>query len=169
MLKVTVNKNCRRLFWLPEDKDKEAKKATYFFRGRSYQLEVDGRVDDVILEAQDPAEQPLADIDQLVPHLPRILMAHKRLMSGERVGFAIIEGLRWTAKFLHQSDGFISYILQNGQGQFANVRTDLNHRFCQLTLRTRGPGISHEISARPDDSGQFKCIAEAVTVFPTRR
>lgn len=169
MLKVTVNKNCRRLFWLPEDNDNEAKKALYFFRGKSYRLEVDGRVDDVILAAQEPEEQTVADIEQIVPHLPRILQFHKRLLSGERVAFAIIEGLRWTAKFLHQSDGYISYILQNGKGQFANVRTDLNHRFCQLTLRTRGPGISHEISARADDEGNFRCISEAVTVFPSRR
>lgn len=173
MLIKTEYKGCSRLYWQPStehypdevERSLEQPQAVFTFRGRQFQLEFDGLVDDIVVQNR-RRSGPVIGVEHLCQYLPRLRRAQKRLQQGEKVQFATIEGQPWTARLSQSKHGMSVYVLQGGpSGQSATLKADRCNRFYRLTLRTEGQGITHEITARPAKRGKFVTVAEAVTVF----
>ncbi len=158
-------RGCSRLYWEPENDDTEAAQATYEFRGQTYNLEFDGRVDDLIRERLRDARCAAVDISDLFEVVPLVEGAKSQLASGEKVRFSLSTGEDWEAVQRSSSKGNSVILRTSYLGQTATLCRGEDNAVRSLTLRTEGRGITHEIRAEPGNDGRLRAIAEAVTVY----
>lgn len=157
-------KGCDRLYWEPEDFEQEAPLATFEYQGAIYNLEFDGRVDDLIwnhLRNKNCSTLDIAELYETVPHIERL---SANLKAGEKISISLGSGKKWVASRNSSIHG-VSIVLRSGIGQTATLATDPDDRIQRLTLRTDGQGITHEIRAKLRSPGQIEPVAEAVTVY----
>ncbi|MCA9775857.1 MAG: hypothetical protein KC800_04040 [Candidatus Eremiobacteraeota bacterium] len=158
-------RGCSRLYWEPEDPETEAPQATYEFRGQTYKLEFDGRVDDLIRERLRDANCAAVDIAELFEVVPMVESARSQLASGRKVSFRLSTGANWEAVQRTSGKGDSIILRTSYLGQTATLSRGSDEAVRSLTLRTEGRGITHEIKAEPGRDGRLRAIAEAVTVY----
>ena len=158
-------RGCSRLYWEPENLDTEASQATYEFRGRTYNLEFDGRVDDLIRERLRDTRCAAVDISELFEVVPLVDNAKSQLASGQKVQLSLSTGANWEAVQRSSSKGHSIILRTSYLGQTATLCRGEDNAVRSLTLRTEGRGITHEIKAEPGEDGRLRAIAEAVTVY----
>ena len=157
-------RGCSRLCWELEDFETEAPEATFKFRGRTYFLEFDGCVDDLIWSNLRNADCTTVDIAELYEAIPLIERISRRLASGEKVTISLSSGAKWDVSQRTSTKG-VSVVMRAHPGQTATLFKDNDNRICSLVLRTEGHGITHEITSRPDEQGRLVAMTEAVTVY----
>ena len=157
-------RGCSRLYWEPEDFEREAPQATYEFRGQTYQLEFDGRVDDLICKNLRNSVCGAIDISELYEAVPLVEQASEKLAKGLKVKFSLSSGVSWEAVQRTAATGS-SVILRSVVGQAATLLRCADNKVRSLVLRTEGQGITHEIKAEPRSDGSLQAVAEAVTIY----
>lgn len=164
MIVKTNYSRCRRLYWEPEDLEKEAPEATFSYRGGLHHLEFDGLVDDLVrdnLRSKSPLAVNIADLFQAIPVLEESVSA---LENGERIEIFLPLGRPWKAIQRLTPHG-ICYILRSAFGQSATFTKSAQGVFKRLILRTEAKGMTHEVKAEPGGKSGWKPTAEAVTVY----
>jgi hypothetical protein len=157
-------RGCSRLCWELEDFEAEAPEATFEFRGRTYFLEFDGCVDDLIWSNLRNADCTTVDIAELYEAIPLIERHASQLSRGEKVTISLSSGAKWDLSQRTSTRG-VSVVLRAHPGQTATLFKDGENKICSLVLRTEAQGITHEITSRPDQQGRLVARAEAVTVY----